>query len=400
MSTPFSAGPHALGYYHQLRYALYALLNSRDEDAEVTVEGLDDVTVDDGGRLALDQLKHHLKRSASLTNASADLWKPIRVWAETLGTWDPNHTALHLITTASAPEGSIAALLRARESGMRDVAAAHRLLLRTASESTSKTLDLAFKAFDNLGDADQRRLLDALVVVDGAPDILETIALIDGALTTTVRRQHILAVRERLEGWWFDWATRHIADGSRVPLTRTELLDQLFAITDTIGRDVLPLDYEHAVPENAPDPEEDQRLFVQQLRAISLGAEAIRFAILDYYRAFEQRSSWAREHLLVGDEELDNYERTLVQEWKRYIARWEGDRGTTEDDHLRFGQRVYRWIDGEADFPIRSDLPPTHKYVMRGSYHILADLLPPKVCWHPGFLVQLETILSRSEAAP
>lgn len=400
MSTPFSAGPHALGYYHQLRYALCALLNTRDEDAEVTVEGLDDVTVDEGGRLSLDQLKHHLKREASLTNASADLWKPIRVWAETLGTWDPNHTALHLITTASAPESSIAALLRAHESGTRDVASAQRLLLRTARESTSKTLDPAFKAFENLDDADQRRLLDALVVVDGAPDIMETVALIDEALTTTVRRQHILAVRERLEGWWFDRATRHIATGSRVPLTRAGLLEQLFAITDTIGRDVLPLDYEHAEPEEAPDPEGDQRLFVQQLRAISLGAGAIRFAILDYYRAFEQRSRWAREHLLVGDDELDAYERRLVEEWERYVARWEGDRGTTDDDHLRFGQRVYRWVDGAADFPIRRDLPPTHKYVMRGSFHMLADLLPPKVYWHPGFLDQLETVLSRSETAP
>lgn len=400
MPTPFSAGPHALGYYHQLRYALYALLKTRDEDAEVTVEGLDDVTVEEGGRLALDQLKHHLRRAASLTNASTDLWKPIRVWAETFGTWDPDHTALHLITTASAPKGSIAALLRARESGTRDVAAAHRLLIQTARDSISKTLDSAFKALESLDDADQRRLLDALVVIDGAPDIMATVSLIDGALATSVRRQHVLAVRERLEGWWFDRATRHIADGSSVPLTRAELLEQLFAITDTIGRDILPLDFEHALPDRAPDPEGDQRLFVQQLRAISLGAAAIRFAILDYYRAFEQRSRWARQHLFIGDDELELYERRLIEEMERYVARWEDDRGTTDDDHLRFGQRVYRWVDGEADIPIRKDLPPTHKYVMRGSFHMLADFLPPKVCWHPGFLDQLETVLSRSKAAP
>ena len=39
------------------------------------------------------------------------------------------------------------------------------------------------------------------------------------------------------------------------------------------------------------------------------------FAIRDYYRAFEQRSRWAREDFLV-DGELENYERELVEAWQ------------------------------------------------------------------------------------
>lgn len=406
MTTPFSAGPHALGYYHQLRYGLLALLRATDDDAQVAIEALDDVTVETGDHLALDQLKHHVQPTASLTDTSADLWKPIRVWAETFGTWDPSQTSLHLITTATAPEGSAAALLRARETGDRNVDAARTQLLAAANASTNQTLAPAFEAFGDLSGADQRRLLEALVVIDGAPNILETGALIEKALAISVRRQFAPAVRERLEGWWFERAADHIMNESRDPISRADLLDHLHAVLDTVGRDVLPLDFEHAEPEEEPDPEGDSRLFVQQLRAISLGASAIRFAILDYYRAFEQRSRWARQHLLTPDNELEIYERRLVEEWERYVARWEDDRGTSDDDHVRFGRRIYRWVDGEADIPIRTDLSSAHKYVMRGSFHMLADLLPPKVYWHPGFLDRLDSLLSepsqpsRRETAP
>ena len=395
MITPYSAGPHALGYYHQVRYALYALLQTKDEDAEAAIEGLDDVTLEEGEHLSLDQLKHHIAATASLTNTSADLWKPIRVWADTMGTWDPAHTTLHLITTATAPEGSVAALLRSAETGNRDVESAHRELLAASNASESRSLAPAFAAFDALTHNDQARLLRSLVVVDAAPNIVDTVALIESALALAVRSQHVPAVRERLEGWWFDQAVRHIWGGSTTPLTRQRLLDRLFEITESIGRDVLPLDYETALPGESPDPEGDQRQFVQQLRAISMGAEAIRFAILDYYRAFGQRSRWAREHLLV-DDELTVYESRLTEAWQRFVARWEDEQGTSNDEHVRFGQRIYRWVDQDADVKIRPELPSTHKYVMRGSFHMLADLLPPRVHWHPGFMDRLEAILSDS----
>jgi len=54
-----------------------------------------------------------------------------------------------------------------------------------------------------------------------------------------------------------------------------------------------------------------------QLREIGIASNRIRNAILDYYRAFEQRSAWARENLLVSGE-LEEYEDRMVDEWSRY----------------------------------------------------------------------------------
>ena len=85
-----------------------------------------------------------------------------------------------------------------------------------------------------------------------------------------------------------------------------------------MGPNALPIDYLDAKPDSI-DPHSDNRKFVQQLRVIDVRISQIEKAILDYYRAFEQRSRWAREELLVGDE-VESYERRLIDEWERFAA--------------------------------------------------------------------------------
>ena len=50
-------------------------------------------------------------------------------------------------------------------------------------------------------------------------------------------------------------------------------------------------------------------------------------------------------------------------------------------------------MEQEADFRVRPNV--TEPYVMRGSYHMLADKNPPRVWWYPKFLERLEQILAR-----
>ena len=81
--------------------------------------------------------------------------------------------------------------------------------------------------------------------------------------------------------------------------------------------DKLPITFRGKVPAGEIDTENDPRIFVAQLREIGISSNRIRNAILDYYRAFEQRSQWARENLLVSGE-IEDYEDRLVDEWNRY----------------------------------------------------------------------------------
>lgn len=84
MQTPHSAGPQAIGYLYQVRYALLALLKDDREEAAVVIEGLDDIAVEGNGAIDLGQLKHHIRRTATLNSQSPDLWKTIRAWSSGL----------------------------------------------------------------------------------------------------------------------------------------------------------------------------------------------------------------------------------------------------------------------------------------------------------------------------
>jgi hypothetical protein len=125
-----------------------------------------------------------------------------------------------------------------------------------------------------------------------------------------------------------------------------------------------------------------------------LGGHYRRKAILDYYRAFEQRSRWAREELLIGDE-LEKYEKKLVDEWERHflaIGNESSDDEASEQELQQLGQKLYNWMEMEAVIRIRPEV--TEEYVMRGSYHILADQDPPHVWWHPKFVERLGELLA------
>ena len=83
----FSAAAAALGYLYQVRVALVWALRrlKQGSDFLVSVETLDDVAFEAAGGVPeeLLQTKHHQSREATLTDASGDLWKSLRVWFET-----------------------------------------------------------------------------------------------------------------------------------------------------------------------------------------------------------------------------------------------------------------------------------------------------------------------------
>ena len=88
------------------------------------------------------------------------------------------------------------------------------------------------------------------------------------------------------------------------------------AITEEFHDDNLPIDYERAEPKDSVSPETDDCHFVSQLKVIGLKSERIRRAILDYYRAFQQRNSWLNDMSDLS-KELKTYDARLVDEWAR-----------------------------------------------------------------------------------
>jgi hypothetical protein len=214
----------------------------------------------------------------------------------------------------------------------------------------------------------------------------------------SIKREFRDAIFERLEGWWHD-AVLALLTGKRVlPIYGYEISDKLSAFSDEYKSDNLPITYRGKVPDGEIDTQNDGRLFVRQLREIGISSARIRNAILDYYRAYEQRSAWARENLLVSGE-LEEYEDRLEDEWSRYrdVVFETLDQDSAESVMREAGQRLYQWADLESGnlSTLRIRERVTEPYVVRGGFHILANTTPiPRIYWHPLFLKRLHELLA------
>lgn len=393
MGSKFSAGAQATGYLYQVRYGLFLILEGPDE-GQLSIESLDDIVFsEEGCPIELLQLKHR-RKEACLTDHSADLWKTIRIWSTYIadGTLDMRDTVLALITTARAPAESVAALLRLG-SAQRDSKVACEKLVHIANTSQNRGLESAFTAFKSLTWEQQQMLTDAIHVVDAAPDIHNISTKIKNRIKYAVARKHCDGLYERLEGWWFGKIVEHLRAGAGQMISAKEVHSKVVDIASQFGPDALPIDYADAQPPKPPDPEGDKRYFVLQLKAVALNKKRIEKALVDYYRAFEQRSKWVREELLVS-EDLQKYEKKLVDEWERHFLAMQNEGGADEGDEgglVAIGQKIYNWMELEADIRIRPRV--TEYYVVRGSYHMLADEEQARVWWHPKFLERLPELL-------
>jgi hypothetical protein len=393
----FSANDSALGYLYQARFALWELLNGPEEQ-ELVMETLDDIVTSQAAVSPnLLQAKHHTS-PAKLTDSSAELWKTLRVWSTALkdGAIKIPPTRLTLVTTGIAPEKSIASKLRPNAS--RNIEEISKDLIDISAKSENKQLEKAFEAFASLDSSQRKLLVSAIYVLDGSPDISDTADKIRDRLRASVDRQYRDSLFERLEGWWLGKVIEQLQSETPKPISGFEVLDKVRVIADQFKPDSLPIDFLEARPEIV-DATSDDRTFVAQLRLIDVGMKRIEKAILDYYRAFEQRSLWAREELLIGDE-VEKYEDSLIDEWERFASAITEDMaGEEAEKELRqAGRKIFNWAEQVADVRIRAGV--TAPYVMRGSYHMLANEAPPRVWWHPKYFEQLETIITHEVISP
>ena len=137
----YDATASATGYLYQCRLALFTGVRAIAEtpNLELSIEHFDDVAFEQGGEpIQLIQAKHHVSKKGTLTDASSDLWKTLRIWAERVAQDGeaPFSTSFVLMTTGAAPDGSAAGHLRARD---RNEEKAHELLVTAATTSKSET---------------------------------------------------------------------------------------------------------------------------------------------------------------------------------------------------------------------------------------------------------------------
>lgn len=389
-----------LGYLYQCRAALLLALREgrRRMDLNVIIERFDDVTFGDENDIYKRvQLKHSVKTNKSIADHSPALWKTIRIWAEGVISKeiDPSASALLLITTANAPEGSIAERLgEQRRSETRALGA----LVSIASSGGSTENAAGYDAFNSLTSREKQLLVRAIHIYTGQGDIDDAKRELIEELAWVISRKFASAFLERLEGWWLNRVIDQLTAASSEPIHRGEIEAHVLDIAGQFEAESLSIDYILATPPESVAPETDERTFVTQLRLIAVSNPRIADAILDYYRAVQQRSRWLSEDQLLF-EELESYEKRLVDEWRRKFHQMLEELPQPEAevrDDSAAGRKLYNWFQDQADIRIRPRC--REPYVQRGTFHILAgdENDGPRVGWHPEFLSRLRSLVSKA----
>lgn len=387
----FDATPSALGYIYQVRYALLLALKKIAEandpdDCFISIEKLDDIAFEENGDpVELLQAKYH-GSPGNLTDRSTDLWKTVRVWSEMIA--KPGvaleEMAFTLLTTQSAVSGSIANHLGTDEE-TRNVPAALVAMRSIAQESENVTNKKAYAAFTALEPWQQEGLLKSIYVIGNSPHIIEVEEKIKRQIRLSASAQHVDAFTSRLEGLWFKRVIEVMSSDEQSAISIGELVSIIDGLRSQFLPGNLPSDFDDIDPEEI-DIENDERIFVEQLRLIGANNRVIRNAIINYYRAFEQRSRWSRENL-VKPGELKKYLNRLKDEWENQSSLVEMAHDfSQEQQKVVSGQKLYTVCQVDSALPIRPEFKSA--YVARGSYHTLSD--NKDIGWHTDYIDLLE----------
>jgi hypothetical protein len=392
-SPSFDASKSALGYLHQCRCALLLALQ-RDDFPEhaISIEKFDDISVHDPNSpnstvVELRQHKLHVSRQGNLGDKSVDVWKTLRVWAESVAAkrMDLDRVQLCLVTTSRANDSNAIRWLRPATDS-RNSEEARKRLEQAGAESTNKIVSNACKVFMQLDDGRRKKLFASISLLDGGLDAIEVRGAMNRCVWSACIEKHRSAFLDRLEGWWINQVVLHLFDPNPVPIPIFVVQQQVHEISASFRRGTLP---DNLLNEPVPYmsvEDTTETNFVRQLSLLGISQVRIQMALEDHYRAFTQRSKWAKEHLLNFDEEV-NYESRLMVGWKeRFLIMAEGLLAGCDDPTLaKHGSKLYEWIVTEA--PSKSQLwfrPDFQsEYMTKGSYHMLSDQL--RVGWHPEY---------------
>lgn len=399
----YSAGEQGLGYIYQPRFALLRLLQL-PENTSVLIEKDDDLDfIDNDGVKTLASLKHK-GVGDRLTDLSTDFWKSVRIWLARYNRDGRSEASLRffLFSTGAVSDNSFLRRFLSEPPAKNDeVISISQMATDVLSKSEAKLIREIAVDFNKLTDDEKNDFLSRIVIFDGGPRIDDVPAIIKDQHMRSIQRDNRDAIFERIEGWWNDTIVNLLVGKRTEAILGYEISDKLSAFAEEYKSDNLPITFRGKVPAGEIDADSDPRLFVVQLREIGIASNRIRNAILDYYRAFEQRSSWARQNLLISGE-MEEYEDRLVDEWSRYrdVVFEELDEGSADSVLLEAGKALYRWADLESgnSGTLRIRERVTEPYVVRGGLHILANGRPlPRVYWHPRFLSRVGQLLGAAE---
>ena len=387
------ASEQMLGYLYQVRYALALLLENDNSDCQISIEKFDDVAFSkDDIPIQLIQLKHHIQHQGNLADASTDMWRTIKVWLDAISETPDilDGTNFLIITTATAPIDSAAFLLK--KDSNRNPDTAYQKLKTVCFSSVNQAHQRYYDAFREAGEDTVKQLIRQIYIIDCASNIIDVEKDILKHIRYSCIPKHQKMIYERLEGWWFKKAIDALCCDTTVFVNQNQVRSFIVSVSQEYADDNLPIDILDIDDLQESNFSANEKIFHEQLKLICLGNHRMQLALRDYYRAFRQRASWVRNDLLYVNE-LGQYEQRLIDEWEHAFAAMEETlsetNNATEEEKAKEGRQLFSDIE-KKDIRIRPKCQEA--FIMRGSYHILANQL--KIGWHVDFFDRLKQLLN------
>ena len=387
------ASEQMLGYLYQVRYALALLLENDNSDCQISIEKFDDVAFSkDDIPIQLIQLKHHIQHQGNLADASTDMWRTIKVWLDAISETPDilDGTNFLIITTATAPIDSAAFLLK--KDSNRNPDTAYEKLKTVCFSSVNQAHQRYYDAFREAGEDTVKQLIRQIYIIDRASNIIDVEKDILKHIRYSCIPKHQKMIYERLEGWWFKKAIDALCCDTPVFVNQNQVRSFIVSVSQEYADDNLPIDILDIDDLQESNFSANEKIFHEQLKLICLGNHRMQLALRDYYRAFRQRASWVRNDLLYVNE-LGQYEQRLIDEWEHAFAAMEETlsetNNATEEEKAKEGRQLFSDIE-KRDIRIRPKCQEA--FIMRGSYHILANQL--KIGWHVDFFDRLKQLLN------
>ena len=316
--TSHDAAPNAIGYVHQVDWALTEMLATGPDrpDEMMMLEQLDDVSWElDSGPTELLQVKHHIGKAGTLGDKSVDLWKSIKVWLDDGSFRDPSGPQLRLITTSGAPINSAASLLRSGEA--RDEDRALELLDEAARNSTSDTtkggrhLWLKQPKDIRVGLVARLRVIDGSIKIEGVGDSIRRLLFWVG-----LDDQQLELFTLELRTWWHEVAIDLLLK-RRPPVTAFEVRAKVERLRDAFTSRSLPTTVARPRADELKQivGAHNDAVFVKQLDWIQVPTHLLERAVIDFWRTVEQTTVWVANHL-IELAELGDYREALMEQWE------------------------------------------------------------------------------------
>lgn len=387
------ASEQMIGYLYQVRFALALLLDDDNPNSQISIEKFDDIAFSqDGEPRQLIQLKHHVQKHGNLSDSSTDLWRTLKVWIDTIKKSPEilNEAKFLIITTAIAPDNTASSYLKDNE--IRDVNIAYQKLKVVSDKSENKEHKKYYDAFSGMEESIMKKLLSQTYIIDKASKITDVEKTFRKQIRYSCVPKYEDPICQRLEGWWYKKAIEALCSDKPIFVTQSQVRTLIVSISQEYTDENLPIDIFDIEDFQEGDLGTDEKVFYEQLKLISIGNRRMQMALRDYYRAFRQRANWIRNDLLYINE-LEKYEERLIDEWEHSFAAMEDDLaqcvGVTENEKIKEGRKLFSDIE-KRDIRIRPKCQEA--FVMRGSYHILANQL--RVGWHKDFYERLRQLIN------